>query len=512
MKTIVRAREMAEMDRYTIDRIGIPGIVLMENAGSGIADTAIEMLAQAKGKRVWIFCGPGNNGGDGYVVARRLYRAGAEVKVFVAAPREKIHGDALTNLTIWENMGGSTLFLERLPARTPEPDLVVDALLGTGSIGKPSGLIAQVVGFINSLHVPVLAVDIPTGIQADDGSVPGEAVRATVTATMAFIKRGLLFSPGREFAGRVKVIDIGFPERVVEKFPTPVHLIEPQDIRPLLPRRSPAAYKNQVGTVVVLAGSGDFTGAAALTAEACLRAGCGLCYLCIPQSLRPILATKVTEVITWAFEDRGSGYLMAADYGSWRDRIQAQNSLAIGPGLGQHPETAALIHTILKEMQKPLVLDADGLNLCAQHTDLIANYQGEMVLTPHPGELSRLINRPIKEIINNRIDIALEAVRMLGKVVVLKGGPSVIALADGTAFINSTGNAGMATAGSGDVLTGIIAGLLAQGLSAKDAAICGVYLHGFAGDLARRQKGEMGMIASDILTQLPQALLAIERI
>lgn len=512
MKTIVRAQEMANMDRYAIEKIGIPGIVLMENAGQGIARVAIDMLDQVDGKRVQIFCGPGNNGGDGYVVARRLHNAGANVEVFVLAPREKIRADALINLRVWENIGGRVSFIERLPAKPPTPHhLVVDALLGTGGSGRPAGLIAKAVRYINSLQAPVLAIDIPTGVNADDGSVPGEAIRATATATMALIKRGLLFSPGREHAGRVKIIDIGMPERAVQKHPSNVWLIEASDVRLRLPKRPADAHKNQVGTVAVLAGSCGFTGAAAMTAEACLRAGCGLCYLCIPRSLQPILSAKVTEVITWPFEDRDTGYLLLADYPTWRDRIHAQNALAIGPGLGQHAETGALVHRLLKETQNPLVLDADGLNHCVGYIPLLKKYRGEMVLTPHPGELSRLIDKPAGEIVKNRTEVALATAKEFDKIMVLKGGPTVIALPDGKAFINSTGNAGMASAGSGDVLTGLIAGLLAQGVRAEDAALCGVFLHGLAGDMARRQKGEMSMMAGDILAQLPQALLSLER-
>jgi len=511
MKVVVTAQQMAAMDKYTIGQVGIPGVVLMENAGRGITQVALFMLGEPKQKLVQIFCGSGNNGGDGYVVARHLLNLGVRVETFILSQREKIKGDAHTNLIILENMGHAPTFIDHVPNRPLNlPNLIVDAILGTGVTSPLQGLYAQAVEYINSLSVPVLAVDIPTGINADTGAIEGPAIKAAKTATMALLKRGLLFSPGREHAGQVEMVDISMPPSVAVRQSPKVFLLEKEDVVPWLPKRPPAAHKNQCGTVALIAGSRGFTGAAALAAEATLRTGAGLAYLCIPASLNIIFETKSTEVITWPFDDADMGYLHSHSFGEILSRIQTQKVVALGPGLGQHGKTVELVHLLLQNLDKPLVLDADGLNACASNPELIKNYPAELVLTPHPGELSRLIGASAKEITADPIEVARGISQAWKKVLVLKGGPTVVALPDGRVFINSTGNAGMATGGSGDVLTGIIAGLLAQGLGAEQAALASVYIHGLAGDLACASLGEMGMIAGDILQRVPQAILSIQ--
>jgi hydroxyethylthiazole kinase-like uncharacterized protein yjeF len=512
MKAVVTARQMAEMDRYSIDQLGLPGLILMENAGRGITQVAVSMLGDTHNKLVHIFCGPGNNGGDGFVVARHLLNHGVHVETFLLASRDKIKGDALTNLTILENMGHSTTVLERTPEKSvPMPDLVIDALLGTGAKGALQGLMAEVVAYINSLSAPVLSIDIPTGINADTGAVEGQAIQATRTATMALLKQGLLFSPAREHAGKVDIIDISMPATVIAQNPVKVFLLEKEDIAAMLPQRSPSAYKNQCGTVAVVAGSRGYTGAAVLAAEASMRTGTGLTYLCVPKSLNVIFETKSTEVITWPFDDANMGYLQSDSFPEIVDSLNRLDIVALGPGIGQHAKTAELVFQLLQNLKKPMVLDADGLNICAQKPEIIKDYRGELVLTPHPGELSRLLGMPTFKIAADRISVAREIATSWKKVLVLKGGPTIIAVPDGRVFINSTGNAGMATAGSGDVLTGVIAGLLAQGLPAEQAALSGVNIHGLAGDIARDQFGEMGMIAGDILRSIPPAILSLQR-
>ncbi len=510
MQAIVTAKEMAAMDNFAIRELHIPGIVLMENAGTGIVKTARSILKHFNNKNIHIYCGPGNNGGDGFVVARHLLNNGASVDIFVLSPREKISGDALINLDILEKTGHKISFIDKL-SETETPDLVVDAMLGTGVKGPLKGLYADCVNYINSLNCPVLAVDIPTGVHADTGEIDGPALKASFTATMALPKQGLLFSPGREHAGHLIVIDIGMPPQVVRANKPEVWKLEEDDIIPLLPQRAPDAYKNKCGTVAVIAGSTGFTGAAALTSKAVLRAGAGLCYLCIPESLNSIIETKLTEVITWPVKDDAEGILQLPPETDLLKNIQNRDSIAIGPGTGRHPKTAEFIFNLLSESENPAVLDADGLNICADNIQAVKEYKGEMILTPHPGELSRLTGRPVKEIMANRIGIIREFSKLWGKILVLKGGPSLIGFPDGRIFIKSTGNAGMATAGSGDVLTGVIAGLLAQGLSAQEAALAGVYLHGLAGDLAKIKFGEHGMIAGDILKLLPEAFKKLSK-
>jgi hydroxyethylthiazole kinase-like uncharacterized protein yjeF len=510
MKYVVTAREMAEMDRYSIETLKIPGLILMENAGIGIVRSALAILGRFENKKVAIFCGPGNNGGDGYVVARHLINAGAWVETFILAAREKIRGDALANLVILENMNHQPSFIDKMPvALHHTPDLIIDALLGTGVKGALKGIIAEAVRFINDQSAPILVVDIPTGVDADTGSVDGPAIRASRTATMALLKRGLLLSPGREQAGIVDIVDISMPESVASLKDSKTYFIERPDIGSKLPKRSPDAYKNQCGTAGVLAGSTGFTGAAALTAEAVLRAGAGLCYLMTPEKLNVIYETKLTEVITVPFNDLSSGVFHSANFPDMLPKLQEQDAVAIGPGIGQLEKTAELVHELLSKLSKPMVLDADGLNVCAGQLDLIKKYKGDLVITPHPGELARLAGVKVSNILADRIEFARRFAMEIGKIVVLKGGPSLIAMPDGRLYLNSTGNAGMATAGSGDVLTGLITGLLAQGCPAQDAALAGVFIHGLAGDMAANELGQHGLLAGDILKWTPKAIQSL---
>ena len=510
MKPVVTAKQMAAMDAFSINTLQIPGVVLMENAGRGIAETALRILGNPQNKHVTIYCGPGNNGGDGYVVARHLANVDVVVETVVLAPREKIKGDALINLEIIEKMGLSVNFVDNCPD-VPQTDLIVDALLGTGVIGPLRGLYAELVERINQSKIPVLAVDIPTGVNADTGAVSDPAIKAHTTTTMACLKPGLLFSPGRKYAGKVEIVDISMPRMVLQEKEISAQFIQESDIREMLPKRNQDAFKNSCGTVATVAGSEGFTGAAALVSEACLRAGTGLSYLAIPQKINSIIEAKCTEVITWPFDDVDQGYLHYNSFPELEQLIAKQAVVAIGPGLGRHEETGKLVHQLLSTLDKPLVLDADGLNFCKENIELIKNYKNEAVLTPHPGELARLLGISTKEIGEDKIATAKSGAKQLNKVLVLKGGPTVIADPAGNIYINSTGNAGMATAGSGDVLTGLIAGLMAQGLTALNAAIVGVYIHGLAGDLARKAKGEMGMIATDILNFVPKALMILEK-
>ncbi len=510
MRAIVNAQQMAQMDRLAIDSYGVPGAVLMENAGRGAAEIALELFAASDG-RIAIFCGPGNNGGDGFVIARHLLNAGLDVHTFLFADPAKVAGDARINFEVLRHMGHQVVPIAELADLPPQkPDLVIDALLGTGVRGALQGLIAAAVEQINTYHVPILAVDLPTGVNADTGAVDGPAVLADVTAVMALKKRGLLFSPGREFAGELVVIDIGMPAEIVERCSPRVWELDQPAMRNLLPRRSRDAHKNRCGTVAVIAGSTGFTGAATLTSEAVLRAGAGLCYLCAPQSLYGILAAKLTEVITWPIDDAEQGFLHRSCFQEICGKIEKQSAVALGPGLGQHPETGELLSQLFPALSLPMVVDADGLNLAARHLESLIGYQGEMVLTPHAGEFSRLTGRAVDDFLPTRIEAVCKAATDWQKTVVLKGGPTVVAAPDGRVFINSTGNPGMATAGSGDVLTGVIGGLLAQGLRGPEAACLGVFAHGLAGDIAAQQKGEWSMLAGDILAALPAALQQID--
>ena len=510
MIPVVTTQEMAAMDSHAIHQLNIPGIILMENAGRGIAGVAQKMLGEPSGKIVHLYCGPGNNGGDGYVVARHLLNRGLVVKTIILSAADKIKGDALTNLKILQNMGHQPEFITTIPESLEMPHLFIDALLGTGVKGPLRGLYADAVEKMNDNDVPVLAIDIPTGVNADTGQVDGPAIQATVTATMALPKRGLLFSPGREHAGDLEIIDISMPAGMINERDPQVYRVDVNFVKSILPFRSPDAFKNRLGMIHVIAGSKGFTGAAALASQAALRAGAGLCYLTIPESLNTILETQSAEVITQPARDEDKGFLLSSSFDHLLEYLQSKSALVLGPGIGLHDETRALVHRLLDALSLPLVLDADGLNVCAGHTELLQRYKGDLILTPHPGELARLTGLSTTEIVTNRIDIARQYAGEWQCTLVLKGGPTVTARRSGRTYINSTGNAGMATAGSGDVLSGIIAGLIGQNVKTEDAAVAAVFIHGLAGDLASAQKGQMGMLAGDILNKIPVALKQLE--
>ena len=508
MQVVVKAAEMAEMDRKTIHEVGIPGIILMENAGIGVVNEIKRILECFENKRVLVFCGKGNNGGDGYVVARHLLNRGALVETFLVGEKDKLKGDALINFQILESMGHQ---VKEVASRDDlniarGADLLVDGLLGTGVIGPVLGLMAEVIDFMNGYGAPIVAIDLPSGMEADAGAVAGACIRAVSTVTMALLKRGLLFSPGREFAGNVIRADISMPPLVEKESQPNTFLVEAYDVCRMLPRRTPNAYKNACGTALVIAGSVGLTGAASLTCLSILRVGAGMAFLGAPKSLNPILEQKLTEVMTLPLPETEQQTLSFEARDGILEMLDWADVLAVGPGLGNHQETVKLVHWILETMEKPMVLDADGLNACKGHKEVIRKAKGPLILTPHPGELSRIIGLSIKEILADPIEIARKYSAELSAMLVIKGAPTVIGSPDGQVIINSTGNAGLATAGSGDVLTGIIAGLLAQGLSTKSAAIAGVYLHGAAGDVAADYLGQAGMIAGDVMDCLPEVL------
>lgn len=513
MPLVVTAKEMAEMDRRAIEEIGIPGMVLMENAGRRVVSVIKKMIGNAKNKKVTIFSGKGNNGGDGYVVARYLYNMGAHVEVFLTGEYPDVRGDAAHNLHILSQMG-----LKVHPISKWEHDevisgtqLIVDALLGTGVTGPLKGLISELVAVINSIDAPVVAIDLPTGLETDSGAVLGSCVKADVTVTMAHIKRGLLFSPGREHAGRVIVADIGIPKEVSRKSDVKCFQLKAHYLQNVLPKRPLDTFKNRCGQVFLLAGSVGLTGAAALSSEATLRIGAGMALLGIPKSLNPIVEEKLTEVMTLSLPETDDQSLSYEAKQQISEKFQWTDVLAIGPGLTTHLDSVKLVKWILDKFDKPMVLDADALNCLKGEANLIKSARGTLILTPHPGELSRIIGMSTKEILANPIEVVRATAQKLNVILILKGAPTIVGAPDGCVFINSTGNPGMATAGMGDVLTGVVAGLVAQRMSPLDGALAGVYIHGLAGDLAKSKVGQAGLMAGDVLRNLPFAMKYFEK-
>jgi NAD(P)H-hydrate epimerase len=511
---LVSSETMRAIDNECIEGLGIPGLKLMDSAGSGTVRFMVRELGPVDAKTVSVVCGKGNNGGDGFVIARELRRLGADVHVFLAGHRDDVSGDAGTNLERLGRSGVTELSDGRSIASLLQTmagsDLVVDAIFGTGFAGVPRGLSGTVIGQINVCGRPILAVDVPSGLNATTGAAEGECVRATWTCTMGLPKRGFYLQPGRELAGHLHVVDIGIPKKAVDAVGVRDNVLTPEEARQLLPARPATGHKGTFGSVLVLAGSEGYTGAAALSSQAALRSGSGLVFLGIPRSLNDVMETKLTEVITRPLPETESRSMSAHALEGVREMLGETDALAIGPGLSRNADTQALVRSLAAEVAVPCVIDADGLN--ALSIDEIGRREGgaHLVLTPHPGEMSRLTGRSIEEILANREEIAREVAARSRATVVLKGAASVTADPEGELWINPTGNSGMASGGTGDVLTGAIASLLGQGLSATNAAVLGAYVHGAAGDLAAATLGGRGMIAGDVLDYLPLAFLEIE--
>lgn len=511
---LVTGREMAEIDRRTIEERGIPGAELMERAGRGVVDAIAEKWEGLEDLQAVVVCGKGNNGGDGFVVGRLLHQGGVEVRLFIVERQDVVTGDAAHHMKLFEAVGGQveTLVeaeaLDALHAALEDADLAIDALLGTGAHGPPRERVARVLECLNQSGVPIVSVDLPSGLDADTGAAIGVCADATLTVTFGLPKVGHMFFPGRDRCGILHLVDIDFPADIVAASPAATRLLTGERVSRLIPQRAGDAHKGSCGAVCVVAGSVGMTGAAALTADTALRAGAGRINLGIPASLNDILEVKLTEVMTRPLpEVRKHRCLALRALGDIIGLLERADCLALGPGLGRHPETAELVRRLVQAVELPLVLDADGLNALAASTDILRERTAPIVLTPHIGEFVELSGLDKGEILARPLEVARQFAQKHQVVLVLKGAPSVVALPDGQTLVNSTGNAGMATAGSGDVLTGLIAGLVAQGLAVDEAACLGVYLHGRAGDLACDQLGEWGMTAGDISRSVPQAIL-----
>ncbi|MEK7331402.1 MAG: NAD(P)H-hydrate dehydratase, partial [Candidatus Eisenbacteria bacterium] len=518
---LVTAEEMRLLDRATIEGGHASGEALMERAGAGVVEAMERRYGPTLGLRVLVLCGTGNNGGDGLVAARHLRARGAEVHVGVLGDHTRVRGEALVHLDRLTATGITVASiadedeLERLVASRDEWDLALDALLGTGARGEPEGLLAaavQVLRRLDDVGTHVIALDLPTGVHADTGEIARRAVRADLTVTFGCPKRGHFLYPGRAFVGALEVVDIGLATGALAATPTPVSLATATAMAALLPARDPRAHKSSVGRVLVVGGSVGLTGAVALAARAALRAGAGYVQAAIPSSLNDVLEVKLTEEMTLPMPETAERTLAIAALEPLLARAAQADVIALGPGLSRHREAAELARRVVAECDRPLVIDADGLNAFEGHTDALMRTPGARVLTPHLGEMRRLTGVDPGTLEARRIDAAREWAQRWRSVVVLKGAPTVTASPEGQATVNPTGNPGMATAGMGDVLTGAIAALIAQGLAPYDAARLGVYAHGMAGDLAAGEMGQYGLAAGDALESLPLALLALARL
>lgn len=506
---LVTADQMRRIDAAAIEKHGIPSIVLMENAGRQVADAVGEMLRDDPRARVLIVCGKGNNGGDGLVAARHLLNRGADVQVALLAPGDELRGDAAVNYRIARNIGVPLVEHadeEAVRVTTSRAGMIVDAILGTGISGEVQGIARAAIEAVNRSPARVVAVDIPSGINADTGAVCGVAVQADMTVTFALPKLGLAQHPGVQHCGELRVADISIPRHLLESHSLKANLVTPGMAADMLPGRHAAMHKGDAGRVLVVAGAGGMTGAAALCAQAAVRAGAGLVFIACPASLNDILEVKCTEAMTLPLPETDERSL-AAGAG---ERVLAEagrsDAVALGPGLSQHPETTALVRRLVAQIPVPLVLDADGLNALEGEPGPLRERRAPTVITPHPGELARLVGGTAEGIQQDRVDAARRAAEATGAVVVLKGAATVTAEPGGEIWVNSTGNPGMAGGGMGDVLTGMIAAFLAGGAEATGAAVAGVYYHGLAADIAAGESGMRGLAATDVAGAMPRAL------
>ncbi len=510
---VATAEEMMELDRKAIEAYRIPGIVLMENAGRGAAEVISKTFPDLHKKKIAIIAGKGNNGGDGFVIARYLLNNGIPVKVYLLTDPKGLRGDAETNFNVFHRMKGEVISVPsskeyiKVKRDLERFDILVDGIFGTGLDAEVRGYYREVIDHLNTLQKPMVAVDIPSGLDADTGKPLGAAIRASLTITFGLPKIGHLIPPGIDYVGEVKVIDIGIPKRLVEEEKIPTYLLEKEEIQKWLSiPRNPDSHKGDYGHLLVVAGSVGKTGAAAMACQAALRMGAGLVTLAIPKSLNGIMETKLTEVMTEPLPETPKQTLSLRAFSTIVRLCENKRAVVIGPGLGTYKETQLLVLKLIRTLDLPIVLDADGITALTIQPKTLPVSNRSLVLTPHPGEMAKLVRSQVKEVLEDRVGLSRNFSQSQHVHLVLKGHPSLISTPKGEIFINPTGNPGMATAGAGDVLTGMIGGLVCQGFDILLSLQMAVYLHGSAGDEGTKEKGEKSLIASDIIEKIPTLL------
>ncbi len=507
---LVTAEQMRALDSSAIDRFKVLSLKLMENAGRSTVEVMLARYGNPQGSKTAVFVGPGNNGGDGLVIARLLAARMAHPYVFLLVPADKLKGDAAVNYSRLLEFPAQIIpvkdekDLQQIPAILAECWAVVDAIFGTGLTRDVTGIFAAAINLINQAPCPVVAVDIASGLNADTGKTLGACVQADITVTFGQAKIGQVIYPGRQYTGLLDVADIGIPDQAVIDADIHMELLD-GEVGRWLPAREPQAHKGTYGHLLIMAGSTGKTGAALLCSLGGLRSGTGLVSLCVPYDLNHIIETSLWEVMTIPLQSTARGILSIEDYRVIQDALHGKQALSIGPGIGTADETAELVIKLYTEVEMPMLIDADGLNILASAPGILQNGPGPRILTPHPGEMSRLTGISTAEIQENRVETARDFAVKHKVHVVLKGASTLVCDPDGRLAINSTGNPGMACGGMGDVLSGIIGGFLAQGLSPWQAGCLGVYSHGMAADrLAEEIRA--GFLPSEVAHELPYVL------
>jgi len=509
---LVTASEMQKMDKETIETFGLPGIVLMENAGRCAVSFFMSQFSDISEKRIGILAGSGNNGGDGFVMARYLLSAGENVIVFLMTKNEKLSGDARFNYERLLKMHAHIIEIHHEDLINPNYEILItrnvwiDALLGTGLRSEVQGRYYRMITFLNVISPPVFSVDIPSGLHADTGEICGRAVKAYATITFGHQKIGQAMPTGTEHCGKLAIADIGIPRQITESIAPKQYLLTSQTIDVSFYQRPLSAHKGTSGHVLVIGGSTGKTGACAMTSQSAMRIGCGLVTLGIAKSLNSILETQLMEVMTLPFSEELPGVLGPKAFDEIMRASIGKNCIAIGPGMGISQETEILVHKLIQEITIPMVIDADAINALAGHAECLHKAKTRHILTPHPGEMARLTGLSTREIQSDRVTFARYFARSHNVILILKGAKTIIAHPNGQIAINPTGNPGMASGGMGDVLTGIIAGIIAQGIMPGDAVETAAYIHGLAADILERKMGKIGFMASDVIQSLPLAL------
>jgi hydroxyethylthiazole kinase-like uncharacterized protein yjeF len=504
MMKVSRVPEMRALDRTAIEEFGIAEELLMENAGQAVYFVLAREFG-IQGKRFLVFCGLGNNGGDGFVVARKIHSNGGAVRVFILGDPGRYKGAAKTNLDIVSRLPIEVQQIQSVEAiRTDVAhcDAIVDAIFGTGLTRDVGGLYRDAIELINHSGKTVFSVDIPSGVHGDTGKVMGAAVRADYTVTFGLPKIGNMLFPGYDLCGKLYVSHISFPPSIYDAASLKIEINHPVE----LPPRDKAGHKGDFGEALFIAGAASYFGAPYFAALSFLKAGGGYSRLAAPQSITPFIANKGSEIVFVPQRETQAGSIALENRQALLELSERMDMVIVGPGLSLQEETQQLTRELAREIDKPLLIDGDGITAVCQDLEIVKGRRAETILTPHLGEMSRITKMSVREIDANKIDILQRTAGELNAIIILKGAHSLIGYPDQRVFINMSGNPGMATAGSGDVLTGTIAAMFGLGLSVQDAVRKGVFIHGLSGDLAARDKGEDGITAQDILDYLPWAV------
>ncbi len=510
--------EMKKIDQLAIEEFKIPAILLMENAALSIAAKAEEMLGNPSvRKKTVIISGKGNNGGDAFAAARHLHQRAYPVSVVSLVPGNEVKGEAETYLVILENMGVPVIYatdkssMAEITDLIKNSELIVDGIFGTGFYGDVKGHIASVIRIVNDSDARILSIDIPSGVNGKTGQKAGIAVEADETVTFSLPKPGICQYPGAGYAGKVTVADIGIPSGVYNQLDLHGELLEESTVSGFLPVRKKDGHKGSFGKVLIITGSTGMTGAGALAARAAYKTGSGLVYLAVPESLAHVYGGTIFEAITVPLQDE-NGSITANNLEDMISIADTMDTVVIGPGLSVNQHTKQWAGSFIMQCQKPMVIDADALNIAAYTPEILRKRKAPAVVTPHPGEFARLVAGSIEEVQMDRVEKALGFGRKYDVTVVLKGAGTVIACPDGKYYINATGNPGLAVAGSGDVLAGIIGSLMGQGVHNDKAAALGVFIHGKCGDyLSEKNKYQAGFLARDLCGQIPHVMGSLNR-